>query len=126
MDLPLNSTATLTIKVEEAYTAKFIGSGIVNVLATPMLIALMENAAMDAVQEFLPEGYTTVGYKVNIVHQRATPVGEEVSAEAILMKQDDKALFFQVQARDQQGVVGYGEHQRVIIEQKKFMQKFEK
>lgn len=126
MDIPLNSRAALTIKVEETYTAKFIGSGTVNVLATPMLIALMENAAMDAVQEFLAEGYTTVGYKVNIVHQRATPVGEEVSAEAVLMKQDGKALFFQVQARDREGVVGYGEHQRVIVEQKKFMQKFEK
>lgn len=119
----LNTSATRSIIVEEAYTAKFIGSGVVDVLSTPMMIALMENAALDAVQTHLAEGWTTVGTKVDIEHLRATPVGEKVTAEATLIKQEGRALEFSVAARDNQGIIGQGSHKRFIIDLEKFMQK---
>jgi len=124
--IPLNASAVRSIIVEEAYTAKFIGSGIVDVLATPMMIALMENAALDAVQTYLAEGWTTVGTKVDIEHLRATPVGEKVTAEASLIKQEGQALVFSVAARDTQGIIGQGSHKRFIIDVKKFTQNLKK
>lgn len=122
----LNTSATRSIIVEEPYTAKFIGSGVVDVLSTPMMIALMENAALDAVQTHLAEGWTTVGTKVDIEHLRATPVGEKVTAEATLIKQEGRALEFSVVARDNQGIIGQGSHKRFIIDLEKFMQKIQK
>ncbi len=124
--IPLNTSAARSIIVEEAYTAKFIGSGIVDVLATPMMIALMENAALDAVQTYLAEGWTTVGTKVDIEHLRATPVGEKVTAEATLIKQKGRSLEFSVAARDTQGIIGQGSHKRFIVDLQKFTQTLKK
>ena len=124
--IPLYTSAARSIIVEEAYTAKFIGSGIVDVLATPMMIALMENAALDAVQTYLAEGWTTVGTKVDIEHLRATPVGEKVTAEATLIKQEGRSLEFSVAARDAQGIIGQGSHKRFIVDLKKFTQNLQK
>ena len=124
--IPLNTSAARSIIVEEAYTAKFIGSGVVDSLATPMMIALMENAALDAVQIHLEEGWTTVGTKVYIEHLRATPVGEKVTAEATLIKQEGRALEFSVAARDTQGIIGQGSHKRFIVDLQKFTQKLQK
>ncbi len=124
--IPLNTSASRSIIVEEAYTAKFIGSGIVDVLATPMMIALMENAALDAVQTYLAEGWTTLGTKVDIEHLRATPVGKKVTAEATLIKQEGQALEFLVAARDNQGIIGQGSHKRFIIDLQKFTQNLQK
>ena len=91
------------------------------VLATPMLIALMEAAALDAVQGFLAEGWTTVGTRVEVEHMRATPLGGRVTAEAVLVKRSDRVLEFTVQAWDGSGAVGQGKHTRVIIDLERFM-----
>ncbi len=121
--IPLNISAKKTMVVEPANTAEHIGSGSVSVLATPMMIALMEAAALDAVQEHLPEGWTTVGTKVDVEHIRATPVGEIVTAEALLVGQEGKSLTFSVHAKDSSGIIGQGHHRRFIVDREKFLSK---
>lgn len=121
--IPLNVSAHRSLVVGKEHTAGEIGSGNLDVLATPMLIALMEAAALAAVQEFLPPGFTTVGIKVDIDHLRATPQGETVTAEAVLARREERALDFTVEARDRFGVVGQGFHRRFIIEERKFLEK---
>jgi predicted thioesterase len=88
-----------------------------------MLIALMEAAALDAVQGYLAEGWTTVGTRVEVEHMRATPLGGRVTAEATLIKRADRVLEFTVQAWDGFGAVGQGTHTRVIIDRDRFMAK---
>lgn len=86
-----------------------------------MMIALMEAAALDTVQAYLPSGWTTVGTKINVDHIRATPLGRTVTAEATLISRDDRSLNFIVEARDNMGIIGQGSHQRFIIEKDKFI-----
>lgn len=119
--IPPNISAQRKMVVEPAVTAQYIGSGNVEVLATPMMIALMEAAALDVVQKYLPEGWTTVGTKVEVEHVRASPLGEIITAEATLVKQEGRSLTFVVQAKDGSGLIGQGQHQRVIINLEKFL-----
>ena len=119
--IPLNVSTTQSLLVENEHTAEHLGSGQVNVLATPMMIALMEAAALESVQAYLPSGWTTVGTKVNVDHIRATPIGRTITAEATLISRDDRSLNFIVEARDNMGVIGQGSHQRFIIEKDKFI-----
>jgi predicted thioesterase len=119
--IPLNAMERRSLLVEREHTAGELGSGTVDVLATPMLIALMEAAAMDAVQGYLAEGWTTVGTRVEVEHMRATPLGGRVTAEAILVKRSDRVLEFTVQAWDGSGAVGQGTHTRIIIDRDRFM-----
>ena len=119
--IPLEVTAERSILVEESLTAEKIGWGDVCVLATPMMIALMEAAAMEAVQPYLTEGWTTVGTKVDVDHIRATPVGDEVRAQATLVKVDDRSLEFAVTAKDGRGLIGQGLHRRFIVNYENFM-----
>lgn len=119
--IPLEVTARRSVLVDESLTAEKIGSGDVFVLATPMMIALMEAAALEAVQPYLSEGWTTVGTKVDIEHIRATPVGEEVTAQATLVKVENRSLEFTVTARDGRGLIGQGLHRRFIVNHKDFI-----
>ena len=121
--IPLNVSERRTLLVEREHTARELGSGSVEALATPMLIALMEAASLDAVQAYLAEGWTTVGIKVEVEHLRATPLGGKVTAEATLAKREDRVLVFAVQAWDDKGLIGQGTHTRMIIETEKFMNK---
>lgn len=102
-------------------TAKMFGSGAALVFATPMMIGLMEGAAMNAVQEYLPEGYSTVGVSVAIKHTSATAVGKRVWANAELVEVDRKRLVFKVEAFDEDKQIGEGVHERFIIDEEKFM-----
>lgn len=124
--IPLDVSAQKTLLVEPAVTARYIGSGTVPVLATPMLIALMEAASLDAVQEYLPQGWITVGTKVDVEHVRATPEGDVVTAEAVLVRQEGRSLTFSVQAKDSSGVIGQGLHQRFMVDQEKFLGRLQK
>lgn len=107
--------------VDDGNTAAAAGSGDLPVFATPAMIALMENAAATAVCGELPAGSTTVGILVNIVHSRATAVGEEVWAVAELREADGRKLIFHVMAFDSGGVIGEGVHERMIVDREKFM-----
>ena len=122
-DIPDQVSAKQTMVVERAHAASEIGSGSLEVLATPMMIALMEAAAVDAVQEYLPEGWTTVGTRVDVEHLRATPLGGVVIAEANLVKREGRVLGFSVSASDNAGVIGQGNHRRHIINMARFLDK---
>jgi predicted thioesterase len=107
-------------------TAKACGSGLIEVFATPAMIALMENTAHISVNSFLPEGFATVGTLVNIEHLKAVPSGEKVWCESVLDAQENKKLFFSVTVYDEAGIVGTGKHERFIINVEKFMEKLNK
>ncbi|WP_446898046.1 thioesterase family protein [Clostridium sp. LBM24168] len=116
-------SAVKEMKVTENDTATKMGSGLLEVYATPSMIALMENAASSSVIEELPEGYTTVGINMNVKHIKASPVGANIKCKAILTKVDRKKLFFDVEASDDKGIIGKGSHIRYIVNSKDFMEK---
>ena len=111
------------LKVTDAFTAITAGSGDMPVLATPMMTALMENAAMLAVRDELPEGSTTVGGHIESSHLKPTPVGEVVRAEAEVTKVDGRKIEFKVAAYAGDTLIGEGTHLRFIVDREKFMSK---
>ena len=104
-------------------TAARYGSGLVEVYATPAMVALMEKTCLNSVLSYLPEGYGTVGVKVDIVHSKATPIGMKVTCESTLLEVDRRRLVFELVARDEKGEIGKGRHERFIIDTRKFMEK---
>lgn len=107
-------TYTSKVKVTSANTAVALGSGDLEVFATPALVALMENAAMKAVQAELPEGSTTVGAFIETTHVKPSAVGEEVSATAVLETVEGRKLSFRITAADTKGTVGEATHIRYV------------
>ncbi|MDR5658584.1 thioesterase family protein [Serpentinicella sp. ANB-PHB4] len=124
-DLKMGMKARVEITVGAEDTAVAFGSGGVKVLATPRMVGIMENAALQAVEDYLPEGYTTVGTDVDIKHFTATPMGMNAYAEAELVKIEGKKLLFKVIAYDEKDKIGEGLHGRFIINLEKFMEKTE-
>lgn len=114
-------TFTSKTTVTDALTAKALGSGDMDVLATPAMVALMENAAMMAVAPELLEGMTTVGGHIETSHLRPSKVGAEIEAKAVLEKIDGKKLFFAVEAMQDGNVIGQGKHLRFIVDRDKFL-----
>ena len=100
-----------------------VGSGDLEVFATPAMIALMENAAMNAVAEVLPEGSTTVGSEMNATHIKPTGIGGNVAATATLKSVEGRKLTFEVVASDDNGIIGEGVHVRYVVDREKFMAK---
>ncbi len=117
----LQHTSVKTVTKDD--TASKYGSGLVEVFATPALVGLMENAALSAVLPHLPQGCGTVGTQICTTHSKATPVGMQVEATARLVKVDGKRLCFEITARDEQGEIGRGTHERYIIDAEKFTNK---
>jgi predicted thioesterase len=117
---------TSTIVVEEKDTAKHYGSGTLDVLATPAMIALMENAAMLAVAQHLPEALDTVGIEIEVEHSNPSDIGATVNATAVLTKIKGRRLFFLLKANDETGEIGRGTHVRYIIDKNKFMNKLKR
>ena len=115
--------AEKTSAVTDKNTASAWGSGSLDVLATPAMIALMEGAALSAVDPLLPEGWSTVGTELNVKHLSATPLGMKISARAELLSIDGRALTFKVEAFDEAGKIGEGTHSRFIVENERFMTK---
>ncbi|MDO4335257.1 MAG: thioesterase family protein [Bacteroidales bacterium] len=109
--------------VTEAMTAKAVGSGDLPVLASPAMIALMENAAMLAVAAHLKENETTVGGFMECSHLKPTAVGEEIEALAILRKIDGAALHFDIEASAGEKKIGTGHHVRYVVDRERFMAK---
>lgn len=111
------------LMVTKENTAKVMGSGTLDVFATPAMIALMEETAWTSVQNELEEGSGTVGTAMNVKHVSATPVGMNVTCETELVKVEGRALTFSVKAYDEAGLIGEGEHERFIVYNEKFQSK---
>ena len=109
--------------VTDQMTANRVGSGLAQVFATPMMIALMEKTCAESVAPLLPEGQSTVGTHINVSHCSATPIGMEVWCDSKLIEVDRRRLVFRVRAFDSRGPIGEGLHERFIIDTKRFMQK---
>ena len=114
------------IVVGTRYTAPHVGSGKIGVLATPIMVNLMEAAALQAVERFMPPGYQTVGTHLDVRHFAATPVGMRVRARAELVKVDGRTLTFRIDAEDERERVGEGVHERLIINVERFDQRMQK
>jgi len=104
-------------------TAAKYGSGLVEVYATPAMVALMEKTCLQSVLPYLPQGHGTVGIKIDVSHSRATPVGMKVTCESTLIEVDRRRLVFEVLATDEKGEIGRGRHERFVIDTAKFMEK---
>lgn len=109
--------------VNERNTANAVGSGLVPVFSTPSMIALMENAAVRAIQPRLAEGESSVGTHMDVTHDSATPVSMKVWAEAEVTAVDGRKVTFAVSAYDEKGPIGKGTHERYIIRPDKFLAK---
>ena len=114
---------TSSVVVTDANTALALGSGDLQVFATPAMVALMENAAMLAAATLLDEGETSVGAQIAVCHNRPTGLGHKVSATATLTARDGRKLSFSVVAHDEDGVIGEGTHTRYIVGRERFMAK---
>jgi len=97
-----------------------VGSGKVHVLATPVMINLIEAAALDAIERFLPPGYQSLGTVLQVRHIAATPVGMRVRASAEVTKVEGRTVFFRVEAHDEMELIGDGTHERVVVNVAKF------
>lgn len=113
----------IELNVTENKTAKTVGSGTLDVFATPAMIALMEQTAAESVEKELEQGTTTVGIKINVDHLAATPVGMKVYCESTLAEVDGRKLVFDIEAFDEAGMIGKAYHERFIVDSKRFMDK---
>ena len=107
----------------EAHSARAVGSGLLPVLATPAMTALMEQAAAGALEEFLPEGWTSVGISLDVEHTSATPLGMGFRAEAEVTAVEGRKILFDVRAYDDAGEIGHGTHARFAVESEPFLAK---
>ena len=123
MPLEPGLTGESTTTVVHENTAAYVGAGGVEVFATPMMIALMEQAAWQSVANSLDPGYVTVGTSVNVRHLAATPLGQRVRAIAELMQIDGRRLVFKVEAYDENQKIGEGQHERFIVNLDRFLKK---
>jgi fluoroacetyl-CoA thioesterase len=120
MDLRPGLSGTAELRVGEEHTAPSIGSGKVRVLATPVMINLIEAAALAAIEHLLPAGYQSLGTHLDVHHVAATPVGMKVVATAVVLSVSGRTVCFKVEARDQADLIGHGTHERVVVNVAKF------
>ncbi len=121
MEKGITGRAESTVTVEQS--AQTMGSGSLQVFATPAMVALIEKAAAESVQPHLAEGETSVGTLMNVEHLSATPIGMKVYAESVLEEIDGRKLVFTVQVFDESGLIGKGRHERFVVAAERFMQK---
>jgi fluoroacetyl-CoA thioesterase len=115
--VPVGAKGTYTLRVTPAHLAsQFKDSVLPPVFATPMMVTIMENAALNAVRDYLEPGESVVGTVVNVKHLAATPVGHQVTAEAVVTKVDGRRLEFDVSARDEIEAIGVGTHERMVVD----------
>lgn len=123
MEIPVGSSHTESVIVDETNVASAVGSGLVDVYATPMMVALLELTAARCLQPMLDEGMVSVGTHVDVEHSGATPIGMRVKATATVTEVDRRRVVFSVVVTDDAGEVGRGTHTRFIVDSEKFMAK---
>lgn len=121
MELKIGTEKEIEILVTPKDTAKAYGSGLEEVFATPAMVALMEKTALELILPFIEEGMNTVGTEINVKHIKATPLGKRVQSYARLMEVDGLKLTFEVEAYDEDGLIGKGVHKRYIINEEEFL-----
>lgn len=126
MDLHPGMSGSAELLVGEEHTAPRIGSGKVRVLATPVMINLIEAAALEAVERLLPPGHQSLGTVLNVRHIAATPVGMRVTATAEVLEVEGRTIRFRVEARDERELIGDGTHERVVVNVAKFDQRVQR
>ena len=123
LDLPAGMTGTAELVVGEQHTAPRIGSGRIRVLATPVMINLIEAAALAAVEQSLPENHQSLGTHLDVTHVAATPVGMRVRATAEVLRVEGRTVYFRVRAEDERELIGEGTHERVVVNLERFDQR---
>jgi len=121
----VGKTASVTTTVTDKNTAKAVGSGNLDVFATPMMIALMEQAACECLADSLEPGQTSVGTQINVAHTAASPLGATITATATITQAEGRKVSFTVTANDDTNEIGSGAHGRFIIDAERFMSKLE-
>ena len=121
MNIGISYTATTT--VNSTNTAAAFGSGDMDVFATPAMVALMENAAMNAVAPLLSDGQTTVGTQITTSHIKASALGATITATAVLTAVEGRSLTFEITACDGENIIGEGVHTRFVVDRERFLSK---
>ena len=121
--MEIGLTYTSTFVVSHDHVSAVMGSGDLHVFATPAMVALMENAAMLAVADHLPEGSTTVGAMMNTSHIKPSLVGDMVKTTAVLTGIEGRKLTFEIKAEDSKGIIGEAVHVRYVVDRERFMSK---
>ena len=120
IDLKPGLSGSAELVVGEEHTAPRVGSGRVHVLATPVMINLFEAAALAAIEHRLPEGYQSLGTRLDVRHIAATPVGMKIFASARVTRVEGRTVSFAVEAHDEKELIGDGTHERVVVNVAKF------
>ena len=122
--IPVGAKGTYTLRVMPAHLAnQFKDAVLPQVFATPMMVTIMENAALNAVRDYLDPGESVVGTVVNVRHLAATPVGHQVTAEAVVTKVEGRRIEFTVSARDEVEEIGNGTHERMVVDMARLSQR---
>jgi predicted thioesterase len=122
LDIPINHSYEIELIVEQQHTALAYGSGLAEVFATPAMVALMENAAYKSIEQFLPEGHSTVGMEINVKHLKATLPGKKLVAKSKVTAVDGRKSF-EVQVFEGGDIAGTCVHDRFLINNAKFIEK---
>jgi len=120
LNLPSGLKGVAELVVGEQHTAPRVGSGRIRVLATPVMINLIEAAALAAVEQSLPEDHQSLGTHLDITHVAATPVGMRVKATAEVLRVEGRTIYFTVRAEDERELIGEGTHERVVVNLARF------
>ncbi len=120
LDIVAGVIGKATLMVADEHTAPRVGSGKIHVLATPVMINVIEAAALDAIESALPAGHQSLGTQLNVSHIAATPVGMRITATATVTKVDGRKVHFTVDVHDERDLIGQGTHERVVVNVEKF------
>lgn len=123
LDIPVGTQGSSTLVVGEEHTASRVGSGKIHVLATPVMINLIEAAALEACERLLPEGCQSLGTHLDISHVAATPVGMRATAVAEVVEVEGRTIRFKITARDERDLIGEGTHERVVVSAERYYQR---
>lgn len=123
MEIKIGTSHTEAVAVDGDNIASSVGSGAVDVYATPAMVALLELAAARCLEPFLDEGLSSVGVRVDVGHSAATPIGMKVTATATVAAVDRRRVEFDIVVTDEAGEVGRGRHTRVVVDRERFMEK---
>jgi fluoroacetyl-CoA thioesterase len=126
LELPAGLSGTAELVVGEQHTAPRVGSGRIRVLATPVMINLIEAAALAAVEQSLPENHQSLGTHLDVTHIAATPVGMRVRATAEVLRVEGRTVYFKVRAEDERELIGEGTHERVVVNVNRFDERVQK